>query len=267
MVTFYKYHGTGNDFIIIDNYDGSFDIELSASQIELLCHRRFGIGADGLMIINPSNQANFEMIYFNSDGHTSSMCGNGGRCIAQCFFDLGYGIEKCSFMAIDGLHTAESHRGRISLRMQDVHNIENRDNRAFVLDTGSPHYIQYVDDLKELDSIVSFGQSIRYNEEFKKEGINVNQVNVIEKGKIKMATYERGVEDETYSCGTGVVAASLTHALQNENLVNVEVLTKGGSLSVRFQKTKEGFTNIDLIGPAVLVYKGTFDTDINSAHE
>ncbi len=263
-MNFYKYHGTGNDFILIDRMNKNQNLILSKEQIALLCNRRFGIGADGLMILKASTIADFEMIYYNSDGNISSMCGNGGRCISQFYFDQGYGKDHVTFIAIDGLHDAWSTNQQIKLKMSDVQIVDRRDDNTFVLDTGSPHYVQIETDKTLIDNIFKFGQSIRYNDEFKNTGINVNIVLTEGANKIRMATYERGVEDETYSCGTGVVAASISYAikesLQGESEVNVT--TKGGDLSVSFKINDATITEIYLTGPARFVFSGSVDRSI-----
>lgn len=252
-ITFYKYQGTGNDFVIIDNRTAT--ISLTKEQIKHLCDRRFGIGADGLLLLTEHSGVDFEMIYYNADGCESSMCGNGGRCLTRFAYDMGIVKEKYIFIAIDGEHEAIiSEHGWIKLKMRDVSAIENHHGNA-ILDTGSPHYVKSVRDVMSVD-VYKEGKEIRYSKAFEAEGININFVEADER-KIIVRTYERGVEDETYSCGTGVTASALVFA-HNENGFNrVEVQTKGGHLAVEFDKTgDQSFENIWLCGPAVFVFKG-----------
>ena len=253
---FYKYHGTGNDFILLDNLTSQQQIIPDQNSIANLCHRRYGIGADGLMILNPHNDFDFEMIYYNSDGALSSMCGNGGRCISQLYFDLGLGTNQCSFLAIDGPHQAVKEGELIKLKMSDVMSTTVNMLGDYILNTGSPHYINFVNDAVVLNTIYQYGRSIRYNEIYSSEGINVNQVFDEKPHSIKMATYERGVENETYSCGTGVVAAAIATAIKHNVSSPIFVDTKGGQLQVQFDRNENSFNNIWLIRPAVRVFEG-----------
>ncbi|MDZ4758174.1 MAG: diaminopimelate epimerase [Bacteroidota bacterium] len=254
MIKFHKYQGTGNDFIIIDNRENIFD-KSNNSLIENLCDRRFGIGADGLILLEMKNNLP-QMVYYNSDGKPSSMCGNGGRCFAAFCkeFDLVTNNEM-TFEAVDGKHEVLYEPQKIKLKMNDVPAIKPIGS-DFELNTGSPHYIvfeQHIDDI----NIIERARQIRYNNTYKEAGINVNFVEPIDTG-IFVRTYERGVEDETYSCGTGVTAAALayhhTHIMSLGNYI-VDVKTKGGLLAVSFNFDKE-YNNIWLIGPAVFVYEG-----------
>ncbi len=258
ILTFYKYQGTGNDFVIIDNRMGA--IHLTREQVKFLCDRRFGIGADGLMLLTEREGYDFEMIYFNADGRESSMCGNGGRCLTRFAADLGIQREKYFFLAVDGDHEAAlAEDGWVKLKMIDVTAIESSHGNA-ILNTGSPHYVKSSQDVMQLD-VYTEGKEIRYSKHFEAEGINVNFVE--DKGdSIIVRTYERGVEEETWSCGTGVTAAALVFA-HNENGFNrVEVQTRGGKLAVEFDKTGEqSFENIWLCGPATFVYKGEISLD------
>jgi diaminopimelate epimerase len=255
QLSFYKYHGTGNDFILIDNRNNQ--VQLSNLPIAHLCHRRFGIGADGLMLLNQLDGYDFEMKYFNSDGAEGSMCGNGGRCLTQFAYDMGIHKNHYYFIAPDGPHEAIiENTGWVKLKMKDVNAITQQDN-AFILNTGSPHYIQPVTKLNELD-VFTAGQKIRYSNQFKEQGINVNFVEQDPNGSIKVRTYERGVEDETYSCGTGVTAAALTHHNGNLGFHKIQIFTKGGNLSVEFEKiADQTYQHIWLCGPASFVFKGT----------
>lgn len=253
-VAFYKYQGTGNDFIIMDNREGK--IELTEAQVNHLCDRRFGIGADGLMLLNTLPGYDFGMKYYNADGREGSMCGNGGRCLTRFAYDMGIHKNLYHFVAVDGPHEA-SHgdNGWINLKMKDVKRIEDHHGDA-VLDTGSPHFVKTVGDVMKLN-IYEQGREIRYSKEFAEKGINVNFVESTDKGII-VRTYERGVEDETFSCGTGVTASALVFAHNDNGFNRVEVQTKGGHLAVEFDKTgEESFENIWLCGPAEFVFKGT----------
>jgi len=256
QVQFYKYQGTGNDFIIFDNRKNEYNF-LNSDQIRRLCDRRFGIGADGLMLLNEKEGYDFEMKYFNADGGESSMCGNGGRCMTQFAYDLGIHRTTYKFLAIDGPHEAGiDTEGSISLKMKDVNDVK-RIHSDYVLDTGSPHYVKLVSDVMNFD-VTKKGHELRYSKEYEKEGINVNFVEQVSDDKIIVRTYERGVEGETYSCGTGVTAAALI-CYHNENGFNeVEVKTLGGNLSVEFVRVEEGhFREIWLRGPVEKVFEGT----------
>ena len=260
---FYKYQGTGNDFVVLDNRKNIFP-ENNIAIVEKLCDRRFGIGADGLILLEETPGYDFKMVYFNSDGRESTMCGNGGRCIAAFAAFLGIGGEETNFLAIDGPHKASFSEDKVYLEMKEVHSVEKR-QEDYVLNTGSPHYVIFVKDVSKV-SIVEDARKIRNNHEFKNEGINVNFVQIIDKGKIKVRTYERGVEDETFSCGTGVVASAIASYLHgdesssemSEVLTSIE--TKGGPLEVSFLRNEKGhFMNVTLIGPAVQVFEGKLE--------
>ncbi len=254
-VRFYKYQGTGNDFILIDNRNEL----LPRSNPEVYaawCNRRFGIGADGLILLQNKEGYDFEMVYFNSDGRESSMCGNGGRCIVQFAHDRGLIENETRFLAIDGPHDATIAQGIVSLHMQDVNSVESIDN-DFYLNTGSPHYVQFIaGDLAKLD-LDSIAHAIRYNARFAQEGTNVNLVEPKE-AYLEVRTYERGVEGETYSCGTGVTAVALVNHICSENgSYRQAIRTPGGDLAVSFTKTGEGqFSDVWLHGPATFVFEG-----------
>lgn len=268
QLNFYKYQGTGNDFILVDDRELTFPVKDTAL-VARLCDRKFGIGADGLILLQPHPTQSYFMKYYNSDGNESSMCGNGGRCLAAFALHTGVVDGTHSFMAMDGVHDVEIEGDLntsvwIKLKMKDVEQVEIRDNNVFVLNTGSPHYVQFTpQNLNSLD-LVADAKSIRYNEEFAKEGINVNFINLLGLHHISMRTYERGVEGETLSCGTGVTAATLSNALLN-NLPNgvhtTEVTTPGGNLKVTFtyNAANSTFSNVWLQGPATLVFKGVVE--------
>ena len=254
-IQFSKYQGTGNDFIILDNRKHEYS-SLGSDQIRRLCDRRFGIGADGLMLLNTKAGYDFEMKYFNADGREGSMCGNGGRCLTKFAYQLGIHRSDYKFWAADGDHEAEIDTdGIVSLKIKDVDQVKKR-HGDFILDTGSPHYVKLVNDVMEMD-VYKKGRDIRYSKDFEQEGINVNFVEQADEEKIIVRTYERGVEDETYSCGTGVAAAALV-CYHNENGFNeVEVKTLGGSLSVEFDRLDdEHYANIWLSGPAEKIFDG-----------
>jgi diaminopimelate epimerase len=257
ILTFSKYQGTGNDFIMVLERNNT-DFKPDAALISKLCDRRFGVGADGLIIIKDHGVLDFEVDYYNADG-TQSFCGNGARCSVQFANDLLMLAEKCKFMAIDGEHEASfSENGDVKLLMHKVTQIESigAQPQDFILDTGSPHYVRFCD-LGAID-ILEFGRAIRYNERFKERGINVNTA-CIGSNEIYVETYERGVEQETYSCGTGVTAVALAAAsIQNEEQGITAIRTKGCQLRIYWKKTTNGsFDEIFLEGPAKKVYDGT----------
>ena len=257
-IPFVKYQGTGNDFILIDGRYNDYELNVAE-----MCDRRFGIGADGLMILKLAEGCDFEMVYFNSDGNISSMCGNGGRCIAHWAHSLGLGNQgDLLFLAPDGLHEAKVTQEWVKLKMINVDHWKIRDSAIIEMNTGSPHFVELgpksETSIEEFD-LIKWAKSIRYSNEYKAEGINVNKVEIIEINQLQMRTYERGVEDETFSCGTGVTAAVLSYAIQNNlNEGEINVSTKGGQLSVNFEHKKSGFVNIWLNGPAEFVFEGTY---------
>lgn len=258
---FYKYQGAGNDFILFDNRKLSIDHH-NPALIAALCDRRFGIGGDGLMLIQEKNGFDFEMIYYNSDGQPSSMCGNGGRCIVAFARFLNIIKEETTFLAVDGPHYAKiSGSGNwVSLQMKDVDLIE-RDGEAFVLNTGSPHYVACTTDLKE-KNVYAEGKAIRYNDTYAEKGININFVEDF-KDHYFVRTYERGVEDETFACGTGVTAVALAMAKLKDQKgdINTPVKVLGGELNIRFSFDGLSFTNIFLEGPAEFVFEGDVETE------
>ncbi|MCX6251566.1 MAG: diaminopimelate epimerase [Bacteroidetes bacterium] len=257
ILAFYKYHGTGNDFILVDNR--SYRWKPATEQVAFLCDRHFGIGADGLILLNEKEGFDFEMFFFNSDGKESTMCGNGGRCITAFAHKLSIIGADAKFFAIDGEHVSRilEHSNEtivVSLKMKDVVVDEIIADHHF-MNTGSPHYVSFVKDVAGMD-VVSKAHLIRYGERFSEEGTNIDFVE-IQKDKLFVRTYERGVEDETLSCGTGVTAAALAVAIKNpDNPGYYRVLTKGGQLKVRFTQTGTSFTDIWLEGPAKFIYKG-----------
>ena len=258
QIKFHKYQGTGNDFVVLDNRNMEYQA-LSSKQVRFLCDRRFGIGADGLMILNQKNGYDFEMTYYNADGGESSMCGNGGRCLVKFANDLGIKREMYRFVAVDGEHEAEiDPDGIVSLKMQNVKGIK-RFHGDFKLDTGSPHYVKMVSDVMDYD-VFKKGREIRYSSMFAEEGINVNFVEQKENDEIIVRTYERGVENETLSCGTGVTAAALV-CYHNENGFNeVTVMTRGGKLTIEYDRVNDDtYENIWLCGRAEKVFEGAIE--------
>lgn len=254
LIPFAKYQGTGNDFVMIDDRAKWFPQRQDL--IEHLCHRRFGIGADGLILFQ-MNAGVAHMVYFNSDGRASSMCGNGGRCFAAFGARLGALSAEGEFLAVDGLHPYRiGADGHVSLRMKDVGDIIARPEGLFI-DTGSPHIVAHVNDPDRSD-LISLARAVRYNEHFRAVGVNVNLI-AMQNGILRVRTYERGVEDETYSCGTGVTAAAI--AAQNLGLATCEVpiSTKGGNLTVKFSTSFGTYSAIDLIGPAEMVFEGVVE--------
>lgn len=252
-ISFSKYQGTGNDFVLIDNRSGA--VHLTTKQVADLCHRRFGIGADGLMLLENEPGFDFKMVYYNSDGNESSMCGNGGRCITRFAYDCGIRKPEYLFLAVDGPHAATIEDHLVRLKMKDVLKVDHHATYSLV-DTGSPHFVKSIVDLRNHD-VVAEGRQIRNSDRFREKGVNVNFVEQIDESGIFVRTYERGVEDETYSCGTGVTAAALLNAHNETGFNHVDVTTLGGKLYVDYDKDEEHFTNIWLCGPAVKVFDGT----------
>lgn len=240
---------------MVDGFNQTIDSnKLNQKVIAQLCHRRFGIGADGLIILEKSDAYDFKMVYFNSDGNESTMCGNGARCLVRFASDLGVINESCVFEAIDGKHEGKV-GDLVSVKMIDV-DVINDYHGDFTVDTGSPHYVKFVEDANA-EGFINAAKKIRHNQDFDEHGINVNFINKID-NKIHIRTFERGVEDETYSCGTGVVAASLVASKKYPELGQcVDVIAIGGNLNVTFEKSLNGYHNIWLTGPAVKVFEGS----------
>lgn len=259
---FTKYQGTGNDFIMIDDAQ-LINAKLSTEQIQKLCNRRFGIGADGLIIIKKDKTTDFYVDYYNADG-SQSFCGNGARCSVQFARELNLISKNCQFTAIDGIHEAEIlDDGQVKLLMSPVREIHGEENQVFITDTGSPHFVKFVSELDDIN-ISDYGRQIRYSDRFKEKGINVN---VARKSIdcIHVRTYERGVEAETFSCGTGVTAVALADAVkQNEDSGTTRIETLGGTLKVHWQKSNFGFEKIYLEGPAIRVYHGSIELQLEN---
>ncbi len=254
-LTFYKYQGTGNDFVVIDDRNEAFDRN-DHQLVAHLCSRKFGIGGDGLMLLRNHSEYDFEMIYYNADGFEGSMCGNGGRCLVQFAYDLNVIGDSTTFIATDGPHEAQLKDGRVHLKMIDVPDYEINEGHFF-MDTGSPHYIEFRSGLDEMN-VYEAGREIRYNSRFKAAGTNVNFVEKISESHLKIRTYERGVEDETLSCGTGATACAIAAHLDGMKApITVDVL--GGRLAIDFTKNGKGYEDVYLIGPAKRVFQGKID--------
>lgn len=255
---FYKYEGTGNDFIFIDNRQNNFPKD-NTKLIEKLCDRRFGIGADGLILLENDAQTDFRMVYYNSDGNQSSMCGNGGRCIVAFAQSLNLISNETTFIATDGLHYAAIHEnGIVSLQMKDVSEVKIESDYVF-LNTGSPHHVMVVNDIDTYD-VKTIGAQIRYSDLYGKAGSNVNFVKQLSDDHFRLRTYERGVEDETLSCGTGATAAAIAmNAIGKTNSHKIILDVEGGTLEVSFDKVDDRYINVFLKGPATFVFEGEIE--------
>lgn len=265
QLKFYKYQGTGNDFVMIDNRQNFFP-KNDTKLIERLCDRRFGIGADGLILLENDNstdlsteKVDFRMVYYNSDGNESSMCGNGGRCLVAFAKSLNVINNEATFIATDGLHHATIDKiGIVSLQMKDVDEVKI-DSEYVFLNTGSPHHVTLVNDLEHYN-VKENGADIRYSDLYGKAGSNVNFVNQISDNHFRLRTYERGVEDETLSCGTGATATAIAmNVIGKTNSNSIDINVEGGKLKVTFEKTDKGFEKVFLIGPATFVFEGEIE--------
>lgn len=263
VINFCKYQGAGNDFVVLDNMSGHYDC-LQPNDIARLCDRRFGIGADGLLLLSASSEHDFRMVYYNQDGSRASFCGNGARCL--CDFAVSCGVVKPEslfhFIADDGSHSAIAYPSRhwVDLQMTSVNSVERISDRAFRLNTGVPHYVEFVDDLDSID-IMEEAPEIRYSERFKPDGVNVNYAKILPNGHVAIRTYERGVEGETLACGTGITASAISAAILTGNGETFKVDAKGGNLEVHFLRVSDSnFDDVHLCGPATMTFKG--ETDI-----
>nr|WP_315252939.1 diaminopimelate epimerase [uncultured Flavobacterium sp.] len=258
QLEFYKYQGAGNDFVMIDNRSSFFPKE-DTQLIARLCDRRFGIGGDGLILLENDSETDFKMVYYNSDGNQSSMCGNGGRCLVAFAKDMQVIENETTFIAIDGLHHASfEDNGLVSLQMIDVPAIDIKKDYSF-LNTGSPHHVQMVEDLEHYN-VKDNGATIRYGELYGAAGSNINFVKKIDDTTFRLRTYERGVEDETLACGTGATAVAIAmNATGQTAATSINVNVEGGKLVVSFDKNENGFINVFLKGPAEFVFKGTIN--------
>lgn len=258
MINFWKYQGAGNDFIMIDDRENKFDIN-DYKKVAFLCDRRFGIGGDGLILIRLKEGYDFDMVYFNADGHLGSMCGNGGRCAVRFAHTLGLFENKTKFWAADGEHEAElDSSNTVHLKMNPPGEIEINNDHYF-MDTGSPHYVRFENTLSDFDTVVE-GKAIRHNERFNEEGTNVNFAEVTGDQSLTVFTFERGVEDETLACGTGVTACAIAANIDKNMSSPIAVKVKGGNLSVGFEKVEDKkYDNIILSGPATPVFAGQIE--------
>lgn len=256
-IHFSKYQGAGNDFVMLDNRDGKYN-DLTIAQIQFICDRKFGVGADGLIKINAHPTLDFEADYYNADG-SKSFCGNGGRCAVSFAKKLDFIGNSVNFLGFDGPHKATIELDKVQLEMNDVNSIIVHEN-DFELYTGSPHYIRFQTNLADFD-IFNYGQSIRYNETYKSEGINVNAVEVLATNQLYVRTYERGVENETLACGTGVTASAIAYAYKENRIgdSSIKVKVQGGDLEVQFSYDGKSFSNVWLIGPGTFVFEGSID--------
>lgn len=256
-ISFYKYQGTGNDFIIIDNRKAIFSKE-NTKLIHKICDRKFGIGADGFILLENSVSYDFKMVYFNADGNQGSMCGNGGRCIVAFADKLGVISSKTTFEANGILYIATIEKDLVSLTMNDVENIESHKDYLF-LDTGSPHHVTFKKEVSKID-VFQKGKEIRNGSPYFEKGTNVNFAEQINENTFKVRTYERGVENETLSCGTGVTAVAIaSHKLKKTNSNTIHLQTLGGNLEVSFEAEINSYKNVVLKGPATFVFKGEFE--------
>ena len=253
---FFKYQGAGNDFVMIDDRQQTFPI--STKLINRLCDRHFGVGADGLILLQNDKEFDFKMVYFNSDGNESTMCGNGGRCIIRFANDLDVASENMTFTAIDGLHHGIVDNNVIRLQMIDVDEVEDHDHYLF-MNTGSPHHVEFVEKVDDVD-VYNRGKEIRNGSPYFEKGSNVNFVEVMPDNNLRIRTYERGVENETLACGTGITAAAISAYVKNlVDKKSIEIKALGGDLSVNFEENNHKFVNVWLNGPAVKVFDGEIE--------
>ncbi|HHP7240674.1 MAG TPA: diaminopimelate epimerase [Cyclobacteriaceae bacterium] len=255
---FFKYQGAGNDFIIIDQSSNDYP-SLNSASISYLCDRNFGIGSDGLIIITSHTKADFNLDFYNPDG-TRSFCGNGSRCAVKHFYKvIKPTINLISFYACDGLHHGIQNEDQsISINLKDIDHVQWLTTYEAFVNTGSPHHIVFCEDITSID-VVKTGGEIRYSEKYRPEGTNVNFVQRQDNDRLEIRTYERGVENETMSCGTGITASALALGAKTKSN-SIHVKSKGGNLKVTFQQKSNGrFTNIWLTGPAVQVFNGTIE--------
>ncbi len=257
-IQFYKYQGTGNDFVMIDNRNNFFPKD-NHKLINHLCDRRFGIGGDGLILLENDDNQDFKMLYFNSDGNQSTMCGNGGRCLVAFAKQLKIIENQTTFLAIDGLHYATIDKNNIvSLQMKDVNHLKIKDNYVF-LDTGSPHHIEMVENLKDFN-VKENGAKIRYSNLYGTAGSNVNFISQVSENEFSIRTYERGVEDETLSCGTGATATAIgMNAIGKTTSNQITINIEGGKLEISFTKNDATYSNVFLKGAAKMVFEGNIN--------
>ena len=259
-IKFSKYNGAGNDFIIIDNRNDN--INYNSSLIKNICDRNFGIGGDGLIIIKNSISSDFEILHYTSDGNLGSLCGNGSRCAIAFAYQNNIIDKNTVFEAFDGVHEAEIiSDGLIKMEMKINSDIIQNKYGTW-LDTGSPHLVIEKENTDKLDVNLE-GSLIRYNDHYKREGVNVNFVEKLSNETFKIRTYERGVENETLACGTGSTASAICMnylGKSNSNIITMKC--QGGDLKVQFNSKDKDFTNISITGPANLVFEGQIDIKI-----
>jgi len=257
QIEFYKYQGTGNDFVMIDNRTNTFP-KNNTKLIEFLCDRRFGIGGDGLILLENHEKYDFTMVYYNSDGSTSTMCGNGGRCLVAFAKQLGIIDKEAHFEASDGYHFAKFEDHLIALQMIDVTEVKHFNTHVFVY-TGSPHHVQLVSDLKDFD-VKNTGKKLRYSDLYDASGCNINFVEQENTDTFSVRTYERGVEDETLSCGTGATGVAIAmHATRKTEANRIHINVLGGKLTISFVLENDVYKNVFLTGPAELVFAGSIE--------
>lgn len=260
---FYKYQGTGNDFIIIDNRQINYNTVLGQKEIARLCNRNWGIGADGLMLFDSSVEADFRMTYYNSDGLESSMCGNGGRCMIAFAKTQGLPGETYTFEAIDGLHQGTIREGRVVLEMNTPHGYREIPRTGYSINTGSPHLVRFSDIPVDEVNVYAEGKYWRNHPLFAPQGLNVNFVQVLDDASLKVRTFERGVENETLSCGTGVTACAYVYlSLSHWDRREISIHTHGGDLKVYVENPGLSSEKVLLEGPADFVFSGEIDIQI-----
>ena len=264
MIDFIKMSGSGNDFILIDNRGENLPVKSVRELVIRICRRTGSVGADGMILIEPSDRVDFRWRFFNADGSEVDMCGNGGRCAARFALLKGIAGERMSFETGAGIIDAEVSGNRVKLRLTDPHSlrmdesipVNGRDLAVSSINTGVPHVIHYVGDLDNFD-VFQTGRAIRYHVHYQPAGANANFVKVIDRHGIRVRTYERGVEDETLACGTGSVASALISARKGQVDSPVDVTVKSGeTLRIHFEKTESGFERVYLEGGADVVYEG-----------
>ena len=253
---FEKYESGGNDFILLDNRKSEY--HLTSNEIKKFCNRNFGVGSDGLIILKSSIIADIKMSYYNSDGKPSTLCGNGTRCLFSFSLSLGIIEKSAKIETTEGVYIATiSDRNLVSLKMKNINNIILFDDKAY-LNTGSPHHVEMTKDLNKI-AVKKIGSSIRFSDRYSPHGTNVNFCKKISDKKFEIRTYERGVEDETLSCGTGATAVAIAvHVMGLTTQNEITILTRGGELIISFEKSETGYRNIYLEGPTRFVFKGEY---------
>ena len=258
LLNFSKYQGTGNNFVMVDNRTKTFP-NGNTDIISYLCDRNFGIGADGIILIENDNESDFRMIYYNPDG-TETMCGNGGRCAVAFARDLGMIKDETTFNAFDGFHFASLNGENISLQMIDIDTIQNHEDYSF-LNTGTPHHVELVDDLTDYP-VFSRGKELRYDL-YGDKGSNINFVEQKNSDTFRVRTYEKGVENETLACGTGVTAVAIAmHHSGKTAADTIKLPVEGGTLKVSFDFSDGKYSNVFLIGPAKFIFKGNIELNL-----